>query len=506
MKEPWWKAVGLYLRCMEYYDKKYQRMIKEFENLYRPNVMMARPISEEEKKARGREIADEMEETMSESASFTSHFEDYLGTGERRIMDHRELAKIMNDFRVENPFEICFALVCLTGLKSDAIWSMKAGTAVISAAGRMLPWYQPDEDDWDEPDEDDEDWDDPWEPMTFDRGTDWLTASTAEPDLEKMYTPDRDGRNLAQKVYQLSRGMMPVGFHPFREEREQMKEDEEELADLIADQAEVLFLSSFQAQAVNLQGTHWWDHDIFSEEEEDDEEQSGAGSGDKAEEESGSAENGAAAPIRARGMWGRVAAEQGRAAAAEEEPEISDSKKPEGTPKKTPAEMMESAKQEIKNLKKTLSEISREADRERVRYERELKTLRHEHRELADLRELVFNQQSADQDRLEKPEKNYSYPYKTKKRTVIFGGHDSFLRAIRPMLPEVKFVDVDHYGFDPQIIRNAETVWVQTNCMSHSQYGNITRLTRQYDVQLRYFGFASAEKCAEQLIDWDLKA
>ncbi len=505
-KDLQWKATGLYLQCMEYYDGKYQRMIQEFENLLQPNVLRVHPISEKEKEIRTREISDEMEDITNESASFTSHFEDYLGTRERRIMDRRELAKIMSDFRIENPFEICFALVCMRGLKSDQIWSIKAGTAVISVAGRMLPWYQPEEDDWDEQDEDDDDWDDPWEPMSFDRGTDWLTASDAGPDLEKMYTLDRDGWNLAQMVYKLSRGMMPVGFHPFREEREQLKEDGEELADLIADQAEVLFLSSFQAKADNLQGTHWWDHDMFSEEEENDEEPVGAGNGDKTEAKLASAENGAASLIKARGMRDRGDEEQGRAAAAEEVPETSDSKKSEGTPKKPLAEQIENAKREIKNLKKALSEISREAGRERVRYEREMKTLRHEHRELADLRELVFNQQSADQARIEKPKKNYSFPYKTKKRTVVFGGHDSFLRAIKPMLPEVKFVDGDSYGFDPQIIRNADAVWVQTNCISHSQYGIIASLTRKYDVQLRYFGFASAGKCAEQLIDWDSKA
>ena len=101
--------------------------------------------------------------------------------------------------------------------------------------------------------------------------------------------------------------------------------------------------------------------------------------------------------------------------------------------------------------------------------------------------------------------KKISYPYSTKKRTVVFGGHDSFLRAIKPMLPEVKFVDTDQYGFAPEIVRNADVVWVQTNCISHSQYNNITRLTRQYGIQLRYFGYASAEKCAEQLVTEDEK-
>ena len=88
---------------------------------------------------------------------------------------------------------------------------------------------------------------------------------------------------------------------------------------------------------------------------------------------------------------------------------------------------------------------------------------------------------------------------------MVFGGHDSFLRAFKPLLPNVKFVDTEQYGFAPEIVRNADVVWVQTNCISHSQYNNITRLARQHGVQMRYFGYASAEKCAEQLVTEDEK-
>ena len=145
------------------------------------------------------------------------------------------------------------------------------------------------------------------------------------------------------------------------------------------------------------------------------------------------------------------------------------------------------------------------ADAERARYERELKSLRMEHRELADLRSLVFNRDSEEREKLEKPEKAYAYPYVTKKRTVVFGGHDSFLKVIRPMLPEVRFVDAGSLAFSPDIIRNAEVVWIQNNCISHSQFWNIVRVCRQAGVQMRYFAYASAEKCAEQLVSEDMK-
>ena len=106
---------------------------------------------------------------------------------------------------------------------------------------------------------------------------------------------------------------------------------------------------------------------------------------------------------------------------------------------------------------------------------------------------------------LKKVEERYEYPYRTRKRTVVFGGHDSFLRAFKPMFPDVRFVDADSLAFSPDIIRNSDVVWIQNNCIGHSQYWNIVKTCKLAGVQMRYFGFAGAEKCAEQLVTEDLK-
>ena len=127
-----------------------------------------------------------------------------------------------------------------------------------------------------------------------------------------------------------------------------------------------------------------------------------------------------------------------------------------------------------------------------------------EHRELADLRSLVFNRESQDPERTEKVEKQYSYPYQTKKRTVVFGGHDTFLKAFRPMFTNIRFVDAGT-TYSPEIIRNADVVWIQNNCISHPQYWSIVKNCKLAGVQMRYFGYASAEKCAEQLVTEDQK-
>ena len=104
---------------------------------------------------------------------------------------------------------------------------------------------------------------------------------------------------------------------------------------------------------------------------------------------------------------------------------------------------------------------------------------------------------------VEKKAKDKAYPYHTKKRTVIFGGHRTFLRELRKMLPGLKYVNISNYGFNVDIIRNAEVVWVQTNCISHTQYARILKAVRTHNIQLRYFSCASARKCAEQIVKED---
>ena len=133
---------------------------------------------------------------------------------------------------------------------------------------------------------------------------------------------------------------------------------------------------------------------------------------------------------------------------------------------------------------------------------------RQEHRELADLRELAYNLENNlfyDDNNEQATETDIKFPYSPKLRTVIFGGHDSFLREIRQKLPDVTYVSTRLYNFDPSIIRNADVVWIQNNAISHSQYWRAIDIAKKYNVQLRYFTYASAHKCAITLAEWDRK-
>ena len=154
------------------------------ENIQNPSVLMVRPVDNED---RTHELAEEGLKLSDDRRTFISHFEDYIGTTERRVMNSRELGKIMGEFKVDDPFEICFALIYMIGTADSAIWSMKTGTAVICAAGRMLPWYVSPEE-WDEDEE-------PWEELSFYRDNDWLekTSTTAD----SLQSPSQDHFGVA---------------------------------------------------------------------------------------------------------------------------------------------------------------------------------------------------------------------------------------------------------------------------------------------------------------------
>ncbi len=506
-----------YLKIAEYYDKKNEQLLAQIQNAQKPNILMMKPDEKEWKR-----LAEQGGELEEKHQKQRFYFDLEIGKNRREIIREygsRDIADVLTkDLFYPDPYETAFAGLYLLGNADEQIMNLRSSCLHIFYAMKRLPWYTKGAYGESEEEDHEEDW--------LGRGfndTGWLGREGTEP--VDYHRPDPEGKTIAQRIYDLSKGIVPAGFHPFRQEREEMKAQGVEAADLIADQAEMMFLAAYQATAGNIRGRHWWENDdedsLYPQdaaEEDADDEDSEERDGDRDDE---SIEE-AGEPVRIGGWWGRMAREQGIeterdadspagtvSAEARKVPEAETRKMPEAETRKVPEaeapqassadtlELLDRARKEIKNLKKALSEISREAEKREVRYEHELKTLRMEHRELADLRSLVFNQNAEDQWRIEKPERQIDYPYSARKRTVIFGGHDSFLRAIKPLLPNVKYVDTDNYSFAPEIVRNADVVWVQTNCISHSQFNNITRVARQHGIQMRYFACSSAEKCAE---------
>ena len=84
-----------------------------------------------------------------------------------------------------------------------------------------------------------------------------------------------------------------------------------------------------------------------------------------------------------------------------------------------------------------------------------------------------------------------SFPFSTSDDICVFGGHDSWLKAIRPMLPNVKFVG-RFISPHPDLIKNADVIWLQTNSMSHVYFNNVISVARKHNVTCKYFFYASA--------------
>lgn len=116
-------------------------------------------------------------------------------------------------------------------------------------------------------------------------------------------------------------------------------------------------------------------------------------------------------------------------------------------------------------------------------------------RELSDLRELIFTFQNNDHvDDTE--ESQIQFPASTKGRVVSFGGHPSWIKEMKNFLPDVVFFSPDSIP-NKDVIKNADQVWIQTQCISHSAFYRIVS-SLSSDTQIRYFKFKSAKRCAEQ--------
>ena len=142
------------------------------------------------------------------------------------------------------------------------------------------------------------------------------------------------------------------------------------------------------------------------------------------------------------------------------------------------------------------------AEREQQKLQKQLETTESfaaaDHDELIALRETIFQMQSAEEEPA--PVDSIIFPYTTTRRICVFGGHDTWRKAIKPMLPEVLFYDRNTLP-RPESIRYADIVWIQPNAISHANYYAIINAAREHKVPVRYFGYASARKCAEELVE-----
>ena len=382
------------------------------------------------------------------------------------LFDDKDMEDMFLDYSVDDPLALCFALIYLIDHGDDVPWLFHSCFTVMNEVMFSLPWGL-DRDDGEE--EKSQIYNIRFSPYEFTQAG-WLDRKFAP---VQCYTRKGNKMNLAQMFYRLTGCVMPSGIpEPF--------DTTEAVSALgltpyetgfVSGAAYSLYLSSQQARLAEetFEGIDDEDTDVVA--------------GD-----TGTAD-------------GKAARKE--AAIADLNNKLSESNK---SRKEIYTELLK-ARREIKSLKRTVAEDRKKYAAELVQKEKELNKARLEHRELIDLRELMFsginNEYSPESSH---EDKVTTLPYETKKQVVIFGGHATFIKQMKVYLPTARYVDVDNIAFSPDIVRNADIVWIQTNCISHSQFSNVVKEARNYSVQVRYFAFASAEKSAMQVVEDDLSS
>lgn len=156
---------------------------------------------------------------------------------------------------------------------------------------------------------------------------------------------------------------------------------------------------------------------------------------------------------------------------------------------------------ELQRRNRSLRAALHEEDLHKRNALRQYRQLREENsrlrREMADLRELVFRQET-EESSVQTEEKSIVFPVTTAGKIVSFGGHPNWIRDMKKLLPNVAFYSADVIP-NKDVLRNADHVWVQTQYISHAAFYRIVSALGS-DTQLRFFVGKSARSCAEQLV------
>jgi len=367
------------------------------------------------------------------------------------------IADIMTGFEPGDPYEMCFALLYLLDQDSDLPWLYYPGTMISEYAGSMLPWYTVEYDELD-----DDHWAQYYDPELRAKPApiknppelaDWYSLDymprTSDPDFQQR-------TNLAQIVYEFTGGIMPRDLHRYDDALKHMRH-----YGVTGKKVQIPLLYSMLLLGEGMHQSQDWRLEYNFPDD----------------------------------VFASLIDSIKKEADAEDEPE------PDGNPYESE---LAALKEENARLKRLAYEADRESRDLRKQYDALLVKSQGEHQELSELREILFNQENDLEVELEDDAEDIVLPYKVNRTTVIFGGHDTWAKAIKPMLTgDIRFVDRDMRP-DADLIRHADVVWLQPNSISHAFYYKIINIIRTYKIPLHYFKFASAEKCAKQLASADI--
>lgn len=87
----------------------------------------------------------------------------------------------------------------------------------------------------------------------------------------------------------------------------------------------------------------------------------------------------------------------------------------------------------------------------------------------------------------------------TYKKICVFGGHESWIKGIKNILPNVHFVNYEK-NYSDELVKNADMIWIQSNAIKHSFYNKVVNTARKWAIPCQYFQYAGVQKCAQQII------
>lgn len=170
-----------------------------------------------------------------------------------------------------------------------------------------------------------------------------------------------------------------------------------------------------------------------------------------------------------------------------------------GSPAIDASQLAEQARQ-LKELRRALHDAERNMRALQEKLRESEKRSAQDRDELHQLRDALFRIKADEAPEDDFSGTSISLPFRVERRVLIFGGHDTWLKAIRPMLPGARFFEKESLP-DLNAIRNADSLWIQTNAMSHEFYYRVLGVARKHEIPVRYFAFASARKCAIQVAE-----
>lgn len=123
--------------------------------------------------------------------------------------------------------------------------------------------------------------------------------------------------------------------------------------------------------------------------------------------------------------------------------------------------------------------------------------------QLGSLREYIFNEQNNVKNNVDNDNKIIEFPFHSSNNisnVVCYGGHKSWLKNMREMLPDVTFVDAEVTP-NPALFKGADAIWLQINKMGHNSYEIIMNIAKNYNIPVCYFPNSGAQKCAEAFVE-----